>query len=70
MTLKKKIISEDIDETTLKYINEMVMSRKKCDDRGYHKVEDDKKKTLACYDCNFQFKKDGGVEYKVVPLNP
>lgn len=47
------------------YFNHINNSRDACQERGYHKVSQDDKNPLICYDCDLWFEKEDEIKYKV-----
>ena len=51
------------------FFNHIANSREGCGDRGYHRVSQDDKDPLICYDCDLWFGKGDaegmGIEYRV-----
>jgi hypothetical protein len=48
----------------------MIEERERCGKRGYHRVSQDKKDPLVCYDCGAWFSKEDSwwIDYKVEPI--
>ena len=47
------------------FFNHISNSRDSCNERGYHRVAQDNKNPLICYDCDLWFGKEEGIEYLV-----
>lgn len=47
------------------FFDHVLKSREACSERGYHRVDDDSKEPLICYDCDLWFGKEDGIEYRV-----
>ena len=53
-----------------KFLDEFAENRTACNERGYHRVCQDEKDPLICYDCDLYFGKDevDSDSYRVEPL--
>jgi len=51
------------------YFDHISNSRDECDKRGYHRVIQDNKDPIICYDCDLWFDKESskssGIKYKI-----
>jgi hypothetical protein len=47
------------------FFDHVFNAREACSERGYHRVDQDNKDPLICYDCDLWFDKSMGAEYKV-----
>lgn len=52
-------------ENSEDFFSHIANSREFCQQRGYHKVSQDKKDPLICYECDLWFGKDDEVKYQV-----